>query len=121
MKDIYCVFTPYNAWGNKQVSGKPHMMSFDINNVKYWTPFFGDQFEYPLNGMASIQEDVTFTTTSLAQCLEVEKTFRDAIKSSLRKWRSKRTKAVTTFHPDACDIMTDMLIKLEQWKLTGDK
>lgn len=52
-------------------------------------------------------------------CLEIEKILRDGIKNSLRKWRSKRAKSVTTFHPEASTIMTDMLSYFELWKMHG--
>lgn len=28
-------------------------------------------------------------------------------------------RAVTTFHAEACTVMTDLLAKLEEWKMTG--
>ena len=52
-------------------------------------------------------------------CLEIEKVLREGIKNSLRKWRSKRAKSTTTFHPEASTIMTDMLTYFENWKMNG--
>jgi hypothetical protein len=37
----------------------------------------------------------------------------------MRRWRSKRHRSTTTFHPDASSIMHDLLPLLEEWKRTG--
>ena len=38
----------------------------------------------------------------------------------MRRWRSKRFKSTTTFHPDACSAMADLLPLLEAWKKSGE-
>ena len=38
----------------------------------------------------------------------------------MRRWRSKRHRSTTTFHPDACAALYDLLPLLEDWKRTGD-
>jgi hypothetical protein len=42
-----------------------------------------------------------------------------ALKDNMRRWRSKRHRSTTTFHPDASSIMHDLLPLLEEWKRTG--
>jgi hypothetical protein len=60
-----------------------------------------------------------YTPTTAAYCLEVERTAVQAIKDNLRRWRSKRLRSTTTFHPDACSALNDLLPMLEDWKRTG--
>ena len=61
-----------------------------------------------------------YVETRASYCLEVEKTTLQAIKDSMRRWRSKRHRSTTTFHPDACAALYDLLPLLEDWKRTGD-
>ena len=63
---------------------------------------------------------MTYIETRASYCLEVEKTVLHAIKDSMRRWRSRRHRSTTTFHPDACVAMNDLLPLLEEWKRTGD-
>lgn len=118
--EIACLVTPYNIWANIQADGRPHALNYDVLNRACWRPFFGQQLPFPTQGLASIQEIVTFTPTPQLLCVQIEKEVRSAIKSNFRKWRSKRVRSVTTFHPDACGIVTDHLHLLEEWKTTGD-
>ena len=37
----------------------------------------------------------------------------------MRRWRSKRLRSTTTFHPDASAAMSELLPTLEEWKRTG--
>jgi hypothetical protein len=63
---------------------------------------------------------VPFTPTPQLLCVQIEKEVKNAIKSNIRQWRSKRVRSVTTFHTDACGIVADHLHLLEEWKMTGD-
>ena len=62
---------------------------------------------------------MNYTVTTAAYCLEVEKAALEAIKDNMRRWRSKRHRSITTFHPDACAAMRELLPSLEEWKRTG--
>lgn len=116
--EIACLATPYNIWANVQPSAKPDKMNFDISKTNLWKPLFG-AFRAPIAGLSTIQEPVQYTPTSSIRCLEIEKILKASIKSNLRKWRSVRPKAVTSFHADACAILTDLLADLEEWKANG--
>ena len=63
---------------------------------------------------------MTYVETRASYCLEIERTVLQAIKDSMRRWRSKRHRSTTTFHPDACAAINDLLPLLEDWKRTGD-
>jgi hypothetical protein len=118
--EIACLITPYNIYANIQADGRPHMLNYNVLNRTHWRPFFGPQFPFPSQGLTSIQEIVPFTPTSQLLCVQIEKEIKSAIKSNFRQWRSKRVRSVTTFHTDACGIITDHLHLLEEWKMTAD-
>jgi hypothetical protein len=119
MRNIACIATPYNVWANIQSSGKPHEVSFDLMNIDMWRPFFGRRLPPPSGGMHSVQDEVSYTNTSTAAAVEIENLVLSGIRSGIRRWRSKRSRTTTTYHPDACSIATDMLSTLEQWRKTG--
>ena len=118
--DIACLATSYNIWANIQNEGKPNTLNYDVLNTKCWKPFFGSRYPFPKLGLLTVQERVEYVPTSSMICVQVEKEVRGSIKSSFRKWRAKRSRSVTTFHPDACSIVSDHLHLLEEWKVTGD-
>ena len=65
------------------------------------------------------QEDFEYADTSAAYALEIEKSVRQAIKDAYRRWRSRRQRSTTTFHPDACSTMHDLLPAMENFKKSG--
>lgn len=120
LKSIYCMFTPYNCWANIQPSTSPTQMSFDVLNTNYWRPFFGKKFPPPTAGLLTIQDSVEYIPTEKSYCEDIEKAIHQAIRNGIRRWRSKRQRSTTTFHPEACNVMLEMLPKLEEWKKHGD-
>lgn len=119
LKEIYSLATPYNIWCNVQKLSSPKEISYDIMKPSLWQPLFSDKFRPALTSISSIQPDISYRATPTGPCLEIEKTLRNAIVSNFRKWRAKRGRADTAFHPEACDVMTDMLEWLEEWKVYG--
>ena len=120
LRDIFCLATPYNIWGNVQDASKPHELSFDVLNIDMWRPFFGKRLSPPSGGVHSIQDEVQYTPTPPQYALDVETTVQGAIRSSMRRWRSKRSRSTTTFHPDGCSIIAELLPMLEQWRKSGN-
>lgn len=120
LKEIMCLATPHNIWANVQFESRPCDVSYNVANTDAWRPFFGARMPLPQGGLQSIQEDIKYTETSEAHCLEVENLVRGAIKTRFRMWRSKRHRSVTTFHPDASAILHDALPALENWCRTAD-
>ena len=119
VKEIYSLATPYNVWGNIQKSSCPKDLSFDIMKPSLWQPLFNEKFRPGMTGISSIQSDISYFPTSPGPCLEIEKILKNEIISQFRKWRAKRARPDTAFHPDACEVMTDMLEWLEEWKMNG--
>lgn len=119
VRNIACLVTPYNLWANVQTSGKPHDISYDVLNVDKWRPFFGKRLPPPSGGMHSIQEEITYAPTMTRTCADIENAVTAGIRNGIRRWRSKRARSTTTFHPDGCSIAADMLPLLESWRKTG--
>lgn len=119
IKDIYSLATPYNVWANIQKATSPKDLSFDIMNPSLWQPLFNRKFKPGITSISSIQPDIAYSPTPTAPCLEIEKLLKNEIISSFRKWRAKRARPDTAFHPEACLVMTDMLEWLEEWKMHG--
>lgn len=94
LRDIYCIATPYNLWGNTQVSSRPSEMKFDVLNVNDWRPFFGQRMKAPVGGLSSIQDDIEYNESSASYVLEVEKSIYTTLRNSIRRWRSKRHRYV---------------------------
>lgn len=119
LKKIISLVTPYNIFANIQLSDAPCHMDFNILNSNNWRPFFGKRFPFPEHGLFGIQSDIDYFPTSTAYCLEIETALKNAVKSNLRKWRSKRKRSITTFHPDASASMYDALEVMEHWRRNG--
>jgi len=43
----------------------------------------------------------------------------DTIKNQIRRWRSRRQRSTTIFHPDACASMHELLEDMDNFKLRG--
>ena len=147
LRDVYILATPTNVWANLQVQSAPSEMSFDLTNTSSWRPFFGVRFPQPTGGLNTVQTEIEYSETSPGYALEIEKSLFQSIRNRIRKWRSKRQRYVgvyqiceciykrchilivvchtcrstTTFHPDACAVMHDLLPKLENWKRSGTR
>ena len=119
LRDIGTIATPYNVWANVQRQTLPKDLSYDVMDPKKWKPLFSARFRPQISNLSSCQDDVVYSSTEKITCLEVEKVVKSSIKTSFRKWRSRRPRSVTSFHPDACDIMTDSLEEMEEWKMNG--
>ena len=119
LRDIGTIATPYNVWANVQRKSLPKDLSFDVMNSKRWKPLFSARFRPQITNLSSCQDDMAYQPTEQVTCLEVEKVVKSSIKSHFRKWRSRRPRSVTSFHPDACDVMTDSLQDMEDWKIHG--
>jgi coiled-coil and C2 domain-containing protein 2A len=119
IKEIYSLATPYNVWANIQKATSPKDLSFDIMKPSLWQPLFNNKFKPGITSISSIQSDIAYYPTPTAPCLEIEKLLKNEIISNFRKWRAKRARPDTAFHPEACVAMTDMLEWLEEWKMHG--
>ena len=117
--EISTIVTPYNIWANIQMSAQPFDMNFDVLNIDCWRPFFGMRLPPPLGGLHTVQTDVVYKPTLISYAVDVETEITNAIRSGLRRWRSKRLRSTTTFHPDGCSILRDLLPQLEDWKKSG--
>jgi len=120
LREIYCLATPYNIWANLQYTSKVYESSFDVLDVDMWRPFFGARLPSPVGGLHTVQDDVVYKSTSVTYALDIETAVLGAIKNGMRRWRSKRHRSTTTFHPDACLVMQDLLPKLEKYKVRGN-
>lgn len=76
--EIACIVTPYNIWGNIQAGGAPCELSFDLLNPDSWRPFYGVRLPSPNTGIHSIQDPVTYSDTSVAYAMDLEKVLKDA-------------------------------------------
>jgi hypothetical protein len=119
LKQIYTLITPYNIWANIQPSDKPSDMDFNVLNASAWKPFYGTRFPFPSTGLPTVQSIMDYVPTSTAYCIEIETAIKNALKTNMRKWRSRRKRSITTFHPDASATIYDMLQYMENWKRTG--
>jgi len=120
LREIYCLATPYNIWANLQYTNKVYESSFDVLDVDMWRPFFGARLPPPVGGTQTVQSDIVYKPTSVTFALDIETAVLGAIKNGMRRWRSKRHRSTTTFHPDACLVMQDLLPKLEKYKMRGN-
>lgn len=119
IRNVACLATPYNIWANIQTGSKPHDISYDLLNIDRWRPFFGKRLPPPSGGMHSIQEEVPYLPTSTRTAIDIENAVLAGVRNGIRRWRSKRARSTTTFHPDGCSIAADMLPALEAWRKTG--
>eukprot|EP01038_Epipyxis_sp_PR26KG_P007416 gene7416-10108_t len=118
LRDIYCLVTQYNLWGNIQIESRPCKLLYDVTNLENWKPFFTSRMSVPSTGLRSIQEDVLYEEVDPSYVLKVEKSLRDELKRQIRKWRTKRfvRTSATTFHPESCNVIEEVLPKLEEWR-----
>ena len=129
---IHNLITPYNVYANIQSKAlKPCDLNYDVTLPDKWSPFFTIQgkpassfrkfkISYPVpNGLTSFQEPFQYKSTDEKYALEIERSLKTAIKTSMRKWRSKRFRSLTSFHPDSSVIMTECLVLFENWKKNG--
>jgi len=110
-----------NVYANLQLSAKPNKLRFDMLDAQspHWRPFFGSRFEFPRQGLSTIQAPVEYFPTSQHYANDIEKAVRQAVKTAMRRWRSRRQSSATTFHPDGSASMHDVLPLLEDFKRTG--
>jgi len=120
LRDVCILATPDNVWANVQIPSRPAEMNFDLANPACWRPFFGARFPMPSGGLNTVQTEIEYVETSPGYALEIEKSIFQSIRNNIRKWRSRRQRSATTFHPDACAVMHDMLPKMENWKRSGN-
>jgi len=120
LRDVYLLATPNNVWANLQVQSRPTEMNFDVTNPDCWRPFFGTRYPLPQGGLNTVQTEIEYIETSPGYALEIEKSIFQSLRNNIRKWRSKRHRSTTTFHPDGCAVMHDLLPKLENWKRSGN-
>jgi len=116
--EISCLATPSNLWANVQQSARPCAMSFDLQNARFWRPFFGVRFRAP-EGMSSIQREVDLIPTPESLAVEIGDAVRDAIKLNFRRWRIKRKSFVTQVHQQSSMEVQYLLSSLEEWKRGG--
>ncbi len=121
ISDVYCLVTSYNIWANIQEAGAPYDIEFDVLNPYHWRPFFGARMPPPLASLQTVQEEISYEPTDPTYALDIEKSLRQSIKNAIRRWRSRRYKSATTFHPDASSIIHDILPMLEDYKLLGPR
>ena len=41
LKEVGCVIGEHNIWANIQKNGNPSVIDWDLDNKRYWSPFFG--------------------------------------------------------------------------------
>ena len=121
ISDIYCLVTSYNIWANIQDASIPYDVEYDVLNPYHWRPFFGNRMPPPLAILQTVQEEMTYEPTDPTYALDIEKSLRQSIKNAIRRWRSRRHKSTTTFHPDASSVIHDILPMLEDYKLLGHR
>ena len=90
LRNIYCIATPYNIWGNIQVESAPSEIRYDVFASDQWRPLFGHRMKPPPGALNSIQDDIIYYESSAAYALEVEKNIHTQLRNSMRRWRSKR-------------------------------
>jgi hypothetical protein len=125
LKAIHLIATPYNLYANIQATDHPKHLLYDLQNPRAWRSFFHPQnYPYPTFGLHSVQEEVLYKESNHSHAVEIENNVKEAIRVNYRRWRSKRLRSATTFHPDACAVVTETLARLEEWKrygLAGDQ
>lgn len=90
LKEVYSLITPYNIWANIQPSVHPNLLTYNIQDKSCWTSFFSVKCPYPMNGLQTIQPEITYMPTRLTYCIDIEKELKDNIKQCFATWRSKR-------------------------------
>lgn len=120
LKEIHLLATPFNLYANIQLSASPRELSFDVFNPQNFRPFFNHQRPRPMGGLSSIQSPtLSLRPTEITMAAEIERAVYQAIRNSVRRWRSKSFRAATTFHPEISNVVQDLLPKLEEWKRSG--
>lgn len=120
LKAIHTLATPYNLWLNVQAAEAPGALDYNILDSSRWRSFFNGHFPPLAGGLTTIQQEIDYQPTDPAYCETIERTVFQAIRNSLRRWRSKRQRPTTTFHPEASNVMLELLPRLEAWKRDGD-
>ena len=77
-----------NCYINKQSTGIPTRMEFDLNNRAHWLPFFSEKFPLP-HGYNAIQPTVTYIPTAKSDVDGLERQILETIKIDMKEWRSK--------------------------------
>jgi coiled-coil and C2 domain-containing protein 2A len=121
LQSIYLLVTPYNVYANIQASTKPYQLDYNVTNLKCWRPFFGYHCPFPQLGLSTIQAPITYSSTDPMYAQEIEDAVHQGIRNAFRRWRSKRFRATTTFHPQASEALQEILMELEMWKRFGDE
>lgn len=122
LKEIYCLATPYNIWANIQPSTRPQALKYDVTAADCWRPFFDAARPSPIGGLRSVQRDIDYGSRDdcVVYALELEKTLLQALKTNMRRWRSKRYRSATSFHLEACAVAYDLLSQMEEWSRDGE-
>lgn len=113
LREIACLATANNIWANLQRNASPYASYFDLKNSSNWRAFFGARFPPSVGALATIQQEVVYSPTSLAYGMEIEQSIVTAVKNNVRRWRSRRKRSTTTFHPDASSILYDLMPTLD--------
>jgi coiled-coil and C2 domain-containing protein 2A len=51
LREIHCLATPYNVWGNIQTACRPSEMRYDVLDIDQWRPFFGQRLKPPVGSL----------------------------------------------------------------------
>lgn len=121
LKEISVLATPYNLYANIQPVASPQHMSYDVFNASSFRPYFGSKMPPPAGGLTSIQDDIPLKVTDESYAIEVERAVYQALRNSIRRWRSKRHRGTTTFHPEVSNVVQELLPQLEDWKKSGKR
>jgi hypothetical protein len=120
LTEIAALITPNNIYANIQEDARPKFTDFNIANSYSWRPFFGRRCKIPSGGLQTIQPHVEYKDTPESYALEVEKSMTESVKNAIRRWRSKRQRSTTIFHPDSCNTMHALLEDMDSFMLAGD-
>ncbi len=115
--EIACLVSPDNVYANIAKDARPCETSFDLSNSDFWRPFFGARFPLPQNGISPIQMQVKYTPTLTTYALDIERSLTSNVKNTLRRIRGQRRLSATTFHPDACNCVRDILSTIDDFML----
>jgi hypothetical protein len=116
LKEIYMLVTPYNLWANIQTTTRPSQLRYNVLRGSDWRPFFGTRCRFPAGGLSSFQSAVRYVPTEISYARQIEDTVYQGIRNGFRRWRSKRMRATTTFHPQAGTAIQELLEDFESWK-----
>lgn len=120
LQEIIMIATPDNLYANIQPSTHPASLSFDLRNLRFWRPFFGNRFKYPKSSLRTVQPPMVYTPTSPSYALEVERLLDQTIKNSFRRWRSRRQRSRTVFNLEASQSFCNLLEDLDNYMLSSN-